>query len=94
MVVRVTDSGGNPVSGVTIALTAQGGAGILSGAAPVVTDASGLATFPNLSIDKAGTYALLATDGTRVITSTLVRHQRAGQRPASPWWRATGSRLP
>ncbi len=32
--VRVTDSGGNPVSGVTIALTAQGGPGVLSGAAP------------------------------------------------------------
>ena len=70
VVVRVTDSGGNPVSGVTIALTAQGGPGVLSGAAPVVTDGSGLATFPNLSIDKAGTYALLATDGTRIIPST------------------------
>src|SRR5207344_3313091 len=35
VVVKVTDSGGNPVSGVTIALSAQGGSGILSGAAPV-----------------------------------------------------------
>ena len=69
VVVKVTDSGGNPVSGVTIALTAQGGPGVLSGAAPVATDASGLATFPTLSINKAGTYALLATDGTHVTTS-------------------------
>ena len=45
VVVRVTDSGGNPVSGVTIALTAQGGPGVLSGNTPVATDASGLATF-------------------------------------------------
>ena len=70
VVVKVTDSGGNPVSGVTIALTAQGGAGVLSGAAPVATNASGLATFSTLSIDKTGTYALRATDGTRVISST------------------------
>ena len=67
--VRVTDSGGNPVSGVTIALTAQGGPGVLSGAAPVATNASGLATFSTLSIDKTGTYTLLASDGTRVIIS-------------------------
>ncbi len=69
VVVRVTDSGGNPVSGVTIALTAQGSPGVLSGAAPVVTDASGLATFSNLSIDKTGTYSLRATDGARATTS-------------------------
>src|SRR6185295_6833748 len=58
VIVKVTDSGGNPVSGVTIALTAQGGSGVLSGAAPVATNASGLATFSNLSIDKTGIYAL------------------------------------
>ena len=69
VVVKVTDSGGNPVSGVTIALTAQGGPGVLSGAAPAATDATGLATFSTLSIDKAGTYTLHATDGTRVISS-------------------------
>ena len=70
VVVKVTDSGGNPVSGVTIALTAQGGTGVLSGAAPVDTNASGLATFSTLSIDKTGTYTLRATDGTRIISST------------------------
>ena len=69
VVVKVTDSGGNPVSGVTIALTAQGGVGVLSGATPVATDASGLATFSTLSIDKTGTYTLQASDGTRVINS-------------------------
>jgi adhesin/invasin len=68
--VRLTDNGGNPVSGVTIALSAQGGTGVLSGAAPITTDASGLVTFSNLSIDKAGTYALQATDGIRVTTSS------------------------
>ena len=70
VVVKVTDSGGNPVSGVTIALTAQGGTGVLSGAAPAATNASGLATFSTLSIDKTGTYTLRATDGTRIATST------------------------
>ncbi len=69
VVVKVTDSGGNPVSGVTIALTAQGGAGVLSGAAPVATDGSGLATFPTLSIDRTGTYTLRASDGTRSVSS-------------------------
>ena len=69
VVVKLTDSGGNPVSGVTIALTAQGGLGVLSGSAPVATDASGLATFSTLSIDKTGTYTLRATDGTRIISS-------------------------
>jgi len=69
VVVRVTDNGGNPISGVTISLTAQGGPGVLSGAAPVVTNTFGLATFSNLSIDKVGTYALQATDGTRLTTS-------------------------
>ncbi len=58
VVVKVTDSGGNPVSGVTIALSAQGGTGVLSEAAPVDTNASGLATFSTLSIDKTGTYTL------------------------------------
>jgi adhesin/invasin len=69
VVIQVTDNGGNPISGVTIALSAQGGPGVLSGATPVVTDASGLATFSNLSVDKAGTYALQATDGMRFATS-------------------------
>jgi len=70
VVVRVSDNGGNPVGGVTISLTAQGGPGVLSGATPIATDSSGLATFSNLSIDKTGTYALQATDGTRFATST------------------------
>jgi adhesin/invasin len=70
VVVRVTDNGGNPISGVTIVLSAQGGPGVLSGALPVVTSASGLATFSNLSIDKVGTYALQATDGTHFVTSS------------------------
>jgi len=70
VVVRVTDSGGNPVSGVPIALTAQGGFGVLSGAPPTSTDAFGLATFSTLSIDKTGTYALQASDGTRIALST------------------------
>ena len=69
--VKITDNGGNPVSGVTISLTAQGGAGVLSGATPTVTNSSGQATFSNLSINKAGTYALQATDGTRFATSNL-----------------------
>ena len=34
VVVKVTDNGGNPVSGVTIALSAQGGPGTLSGSTP------------------------------------------------------------
>src|SRR5262249_48669764 len=71
VVLKVTDSAGNPVSGEIVALTAQGGSGVLSGGTPgVTTDANGLATFSNLSIDKTGTYSLQANNGVRFATST------------------------
>jgi hypothetical protein len=60
--VKVTDSFGNPVASqsVTLALV---GTGTLSGYAPTNTDASGVATFPTLSVDLAGTKHLDASAG-------------------------------
>jgi len=65
--VAVEDAAGNRItsdaSDVTVAIGANPGSGALSGAATVAAS-SGLATFADLSIDKAGTgYTLLATDG-------------------------------
>jgi adhesin/invasin len=69
VVLKVTDSANNPVSGVMVGLTAQGGSGVLSGGTAIATDMNGLATFSALSINKVGTYSLQATDGTRFTSS-------------------------
>src|SRR5207249_4388079 len=62
--VNVQDAFGNnvPGTGVGIAILVNAGTGTLSATTPVNTDASGVATFSDLSIDKAGTgYTLQAT---------------------------------
>jgi len=60
--VQLQDAGSNPVAvaGTTITLTLTSGTGLLSGTASQVTDAAGLATFNDLSIDLAGGKALTA----------------------------------
>jgi adhesin/invasin len=60
--VQLEDSSGNPVSqsGVTVLLTLSQGTGNLFGASVQLTDANGIATFSNLSIDLAGTKQLQA----------------------------------
>ncbi len=65
--VRLLDNTGAPIATfpVNLALGNAGsnpGGGVLSGTTSVLTDATGIATFPNLSIDQAGTgYNLIAT---------------------------------
>jgi hypothetical protein len=65
--VQLQDASSNNVSTASVPVTMAigtnaGGTGVLSGTTPVNTNASGLATFSNLSIDKIGTgYTLAAS---------------------------------
>ena len=55
--VQLLDADGNPVPNASVTLTLSNGAassGTLSGTVTQATDASGNATFSNLSVDKAG----------------------------------------
>jgi hypothetical protein len=63
--IQLQDAGGNPVSSagipITIALTTPAGA-VLSGTLTQLTNASGVATFNDLKIDKLGSYTLSASN--------------------------------
>ncbi len=59
---RVTDSFGNPVASELVSMSLSGG-GTLSGTLSQSTDGSGIATFPDLSVDLAGTKQLHAASG-------------------------------
>lgn len=62
--VRILDATGAAIPGVTVTLGAGGGANrpILSGTLSAVTDASGIATFSSVVVDRAGTgFTLIAT---------------------------------
>ena len=61
--VQLQDALGNNVStsGVSVAMSLSSGEGVLSGTTVQTTDASGLATFSDLSIDLAGSKNLTAT---------------------------------
>uniref|UniRef100_Q021V3 Ig domain protein, group 1 domain protein n=1 Tax=Solibacter usitatus (strain Ellin6076) TaxID=234267 RepID=Q021V3_SOLUE len=61
--VRVTDAASNPVSGAAITIDVQGAAAPLGGTLTVHTDALGVATFADLSIRAAGSYQLIAVNG-------------------------------
>ena len=60
--VRATDSFGNNVPGAAVTLGLNGG-GTLSGSNPQSTDANGVATFSNLSINMAGSKTVTASSG-------------------------------
>jgi len=69
--VQLEDSGGNPVAqgNVTIAMSLSSGTGTLGGALSQVTNASGLATFNNLSVDLVGSKQLTASSAS--VTSAV-----------------------
>ena len=70
VVVHLQDAAGNPLPSVPVTLTLSGGAGALSGAITQPTDASGNATFNNLSVNKVGTnYTLTAAAAGLTIAS-------------------------
>ena len=58
--VQLTDAYNNPIGGASITIGLVAG-GPLNGATPQTTNASGRATFSNLSINTVGTYQFLAT---------------------------------
>ncbi len=60
--VQLQDAAGNPVAvtGTTITISLTSGTGVLSGTTSQLTDASGLATFNDLSIDTTGSKQLTA----------------------------------
>src|SRR5207302_4540082 len=60
--VHVADSFTNDVPGASVTLSLNGG-GTLSGTNPQATDASGVATFANLSVNLAGSKTLTASSG-------------------------------
>ena len=61
--VKLTDSGGNPVSRIVVSMNATLGSGTLEGTLTATTDASGTATFADLVIRKSGVYKLQAATG-------------------------------
>ncbi|MGA7237318.1 MAG: Ig-like domain-containing protein [Bryobacteraceae bacterium] len=63
VVVRVSDSGGNPTVGAIVVVSLQGGTATLGGTSTATTDAAGHATFSDLSVNTAGTYQLMAMSG-------------------------------
>ncbi|PWN07788.1 Ig-like domain-containing protein [Rhodohalobacter mucosus] len=69
--VLVTDSGGNPVSGVTVSVSEQGGYIFDGGTLSAVSDGSGVAAFSDLVINTAGTYTLeFSSTGLTTVAST------------------------
>jgi adhesin/invasin len=61
--VKLTDSGGNPLNGMAVTLSAAGGGGPLEGTVNGTTDITGTATFNDLRIKATGTYQLMAVSG-------------------------------
>ena len=68
--VRVVDAGSNPVVGVPVTIQVQGGSAALGGTLTAITNAGGVATFADLSINTAGTYQLVAVNGSTSAVST------------------------
>jgi hypothetical protein len=67
--VTLLDGFGNPVSGQNVTLTLSTGTGALGGTATQMTDGSGIATFPDLSINLVGGKNLTATAGALTVIS-------------------------
>jgi uncharacterized protein (TIGR03437 family) len=61
--VLLTNGIGVPVSGATVTLSIVGGTAALNGTVTGTTNDTGHATFPDLSVNKSGTYNLLAVSG-------------------------------
>ena len=66
----------NPVVGDTITMSLSAGA--LTGTTTATTDATGVATFSNLSVANAGTYTLTAASGTEATVVQLLRGHGRG----------------
>lgn len=81
--VQAMDNSGAVVAGLHITVTLSFGPGVLSGTLTQITDSTGVATFPNLSINAAGTAdALQASAG--AITATSNPFNVTASPPAPP----------
>ncbi len=69
--VRATDAASNPLSGVTITISVNGGTAALGGTLTANTNASGVATFDDLVLTTAGGYQLLAVSGNMSAVSNV-----------------------
>ena len=78
--VKLVDGSGNPVAGVSVTLTVPDNSATIIGGATVATDAGGLASFSNLSINKTGMYQLQATAGALSVLSSSFQITPAGMR--------------
>jgi len=65
--VRVADDPGNALSGESVTLSLVG-PGAPAGGGPVATDATGVATFADLSVSEVGVHQLMAESGSQVPT--------------------------
>ncbi|TSA19704.1 MAG: carboxypeptidase regulatory-like domain-containing protein [Actinomycetales bacterium] len=71
--VLVRDSGGNAISGATATVTVSGGSAVFGGTKSQVTNASGIATFNDLTLTGAtGTYTLTFASGSLSVNSTTI----------------------
>jgi streptogramin lyase len=99
--VEAVDSSSVPLPGVSITLSLTTGPGTLSGTLTQVTGATGIATFPNLTISAAGTADVLtATAGSVIATSsafniTSPTPQACAPIPGAPvsWYPFNGNTL-
>ncbi len=99
--VRAFNNTATPLPGVSITLTLNSGPGTLSGTLTQITDATGTATFGNLSINTIGTAdTLLATAGSVTATSnafniTSTTPHACAPIPGAPiaWWPFNGNAL-
>jgi hypothetical protein len=77
--VKAVDAFGNIRAGDSVAVALHAGTGVLSGTTPQTTDASGIATFNDLSINLAGTDKVLRfTDGAKTVDSNVFTITVAG----------------
>lgn len=71
-VVVLHDGAGNPVAGSSVTASIESGTGTLEGNSTVTTDASGVATFPDLGINGTGEHTIVFTSGTFTVSSSPV----------------------
>jgi len=99
--VRLADIQGNtvPASGVSVTMALSTGTGTLTGTIPQLTDAAGVATFGNLSVNASGTKKFTASSSglTSAASDTFVVHAAAAARlafTASPAGGTAGTPFP
>ncbi|WP_158551364.1 Ig-like domain-containing protein [Rhodohalobacter sp. SW132] len=84
--VRITDSAGNEIEGISVTVSVQNGGGFDSGTTTQSTNSSGVATFSNLVLETAGSYSLVFdadASGVPNVTSDSFEIEAAAGDPSS-----------